>query len=205
MILKYRAKEGFSLVEMLISMAITAILMLTLIAILSYSSRSMRTTQAKVALQDQAKDAVNHISTYVQQSGNVKKSPVVSWNATSHVSSDRNVNINNTGVSEAAISSVDAYVYWLDGNHLYFREVDSSFDSSFHPEDPSSEVDASKLTGMSDSAKKQCLLADDVDGFNCSIGTTVNDSSKKVLHVTVSMADTYSRYECKKDIMMRNQ
>lgn len=62
-----RIREGYSLVEMMIAMAITAIVITGLIALLSYGSRNMRITQTMTALQNQAKDASNHLSSYVME------------------------------------------------------------------------------------------------------------------------------------------
>ena len=64
-------KEGFSLVEMMIAMAVSVIVITGIISLIAYSTRSMSITQARAALQDAAKDSVAHISTHVMEGESV--------------------------------------------------------------------------------------------------------------------------------------
>lgn len=194
-----KSKEGFSLVELLLAMGITAILLSGLIVLISYSTRSMRMTQARVALQDQAKDVLNHISSYVLSSG-----ATVTWDDTNKVLTVRRENIEHAGAAASHVDSVDAYVYWVAADsegkkHLYFSEA-TARDSAFDPKDKTQTVDASVLT-----AESTCLLADDIDDFTCELKKTLDDAEKQVLHVTVKVKDEISEFDCEKDIMMRNQ
>ena len=47
-------KEGFSLIELVIAMAVTVVVMSGIITLIAYSTRSMNLTQARAALQVQA-------------------------------------------------------------------------------------------------------------------------------------------------------
>ena len=47
-------KEGFSMIELLIAIAISTIVMGCVIALMGYASHSMNMTQARIALQEQA-------------------------------------------------------------------------------------------------------------------------------------------------------
>lgn len=194
-----KGKEGFSLVEMLLAMAILVILLSGLVALISYSTRSMRVTQARVALQDEAKDALNHISAYVLSSG-----ATVTWDDTGKVLTVRRENIEHAGASASYVDSVDAYVYWVAADssgekHLYFSEATAK-DPAFDPKDKTQNVDASLLT-----ADSTCLLADDVNEFTCELKKAVDDAERQVLHIKVTVKDEISEFACEKDIMMRNQ
>lgn len=197
--MKQKYKEGFSLVELLLAMAITSIVLLGMVALISYGSHSSRTTQARVALQDEAKDVVNHISTYVQE-GNAS----VTWDDSAKMLMVRKDTIQNEGSAAATVSSVDAYIYWMaadsDGKkHIYFADA-TQIDTAFDPKVKTSTFDTSLLT-----ADKTHLLSDDVDDFTCELKKSVDDATKKVLHVVVNMKDDYSKFDCEKDILMRNQ
>lgn len=192
-------KEGFTLVELLLAMTITSLVLIGLVALISYSTRSMRMTQARVALQNQAKDVVNHISAYVLESG-----AKVSWDDTNKLLTVRKEKVKHEGAPAAQVDSVEAYAYWMktdsDGEaHIYFSEA-TTLDSAFDPKDDASTIDPSKLT-----ADKTCLLADDVDDFKCELKKTLDGAENQVLHVQVKLKDTISEFDCEKDIMMRNQ
>ena len=62
-----RKREGFSLIEMIIAIAIVAIVMSSVILLISYSTNSMRRTTNTVNLQNEVKDALLHMTTYVQE------------------------------------------------------------------------------------------------------------------------------------------
>ena len=56
--------KGFSLVELLLAVVISTVVFGAITALIAFSSRSMRDTNARVELQNQAKDALNHIESY---------------------------------------------------------------------------------------------------------------------------------------------
>ena len=62
-----RCKEGFSLVEMIIAIAIVGIVMSGVVLLISYSTNNMRRTSNMVNLQNETKDAMMHMSTYIQE------------------------------------------------------------------------------------------------------------------------------------------
>ncbi|MCH5265665.1 MAG: prepilin-type N-terminal cleavage/methylation domain-containing protein [Lachnospiraceae bacterium] len=175
--MKKMNQEGFSLVELVIAMAISAIVMSSVILIIGYASRSMSLTQAKVSLQDQAKDALNHISAYAMEaSGGL-------WTDSTKVLELHNQKIGDDG----NIKSVDMYFYWQTDNALYFGDMTSA-------------VSESALS----TADKRYLLAENVDGFKCEIKKD-DKTGKKILHVEITMRDEMSEFICSKDIYMRNQ
>lgn len=64
---KSSTKAGFSLIEMIIAIAIVGIVMSSVILLISYSTNSMRRTSNSVELQNQVKDGVQHMTTHLQE------------------------------------------------------------------------------------------------------------------------------------------
>ena len=56
--------KGFSLVELMLAVVISTVVFGAITALIAFSSRSMRDTNARVEIQNQAKDALNHIESY---------------------------------------------------------------------------------------------------------------------------------------------
>lgn len=168
-------KEGFSMVEMLIAMAISSIVMISVIALLGYGTHNMNLTQAKVALQDQAKDATNHISSYVTEASNI------TWDDTGKILT---VQKDSIGI-DGTVSATENLLYWHKDNGLYFARE--------------SEVDPAALT-----ADKNHLLADHVESFTCTPNVNA-DTGNKLLHIEIKMKDDVSEFTCTKDVYMRNQ
>ena len=57
--------KGFSLVELLLAVAVSTIVFGAITALIMFASNSSRQTNAKITLQNEAKDAVNHMESYV--------------------------------------------------------------------------------------------------------------------------------------------
>ncbi|MEE3468497.1 MAG: prepilin-type N-terminal cleavage/methylation domain-containing protein [Eubacterium sp.] len=68
---KREMKEGFSLIEMIIAIAIMAIVMSAILLLMTFSSANMRRTTNMVDLQNESKDAVMHMTTYIQEGSDV--------------------------------------------------------------------------------------------------------------------------------------
>ncbi len=71
-------REGFSLIEMIIAIAIVGIVMSSVVLLISYSTNSMRRTTNSVNLQNETKDALLHITTYLQEGSEA------SWDSTTN-------------------------------------------------------------------------------------------------------------------------
>lgn len=56
--------KGFSLIELMLAVVVSTIVFGAITALIAFSSRSMRDTNARVELQNQAKDALNHMESY---------------------------------------------------------------------------------------------------------------------------------------------
>lgn len=184
-----RIRKGYSLVEMMIAMAITAIVITGLIALLSYGSRNMRITQTMTALQNQAKDASNHLSSYVMEASKTE------WD------DDKKVLIIT---KQSAVQEIDAegnyptptverWYYWMKKNAngvgaIYFAKEDKVV----NPTDP---------TKVNLVAKKDFLLTDKVKDFECkSI-----ENKKARLQISIKFQDKDAKFTCNKDIYLRNQ
>ena len=221
-------KEGFSLIELLIAISITAFMTLAIVGLLGYGSRSMSLTQAKVALQNQAKDAVNHISAYVQEASDVEwydetgtppktvKSPkTTNKNALVITKTTVNNSVSSTmdpttGKAEGKPTETSTwYYYWLEGDSVYFISYDNYAAEKGIPTGPAVTPDF-PATLMSDDAKenekliKKRVLVENVKDFQCEVIEDA-DTKRKVVRVTLEMKDDVSSYVCKKDIFMRNQ
>lgn len=168
-------REGFSLVEMIIAITISAIVMAAIIALLAYASNSMKVTQARVELQEQAKDATNHISTYAMESADVK------WNDTTMCLTVIKEKIGSDG----NVESTEEFYYWKKGTSIYFAQK-GEVDPAALPED------------------KKFLLAEDIESFECGVSKNA-DNERKTLHVMMKLKDDVSEFACSKDIYLRNQ
>lgn len=186
-------RDGYSLVELLIAMALTAIVLTGLVALFSYGTHNMRITQAMVALQNQAKDATNHISTYAMEASDIK------WDEVNKVLTIKRESVPQQINSEGNYPDPDietCYYWWADSDGdgvgaVYFAKHDKVAD----PSDPTK---ANLTSGQN------FLLADDIEDFRCEVKEN-EDTGKKVLHVEMQLENERAKFECKKDIYMRNQ
>lgn len=56
--------KGFSLIELMLAVVISTIVFGAVTALIAFSSRSMRDTNSRIEVQNQAKDALNHMESY---------------------------------------------------------------------------------------------------------------------------------------------
>lgn len=187
-----KRREGYSIVELLIAMGLTAIVLAGLLALLGYGTRNMRITQSLVALQNQAKDATNHISAYAMEASDIK------WDEDKEVLEVVRKTVpqelDATGNYPEPI--VETCYYWrgtdADGvGGIYFAKKDKVVDVT----------DASKVNLV---AKQEFLLVDDIQEFRCEVKEN-KDTGKKVLHIELQLKNDETEFECKKDIYMRNR
>lgn len=174
-----KTSDGFSLVEMLIAIAITAIVLTSLIALLAYSMRSTNQTQARVALQNEAKDVVNHISGCVMEGNHVtwkdEKKLLV-------VEKDEQDNVPDpiSGTTIKKLLKKEWYYYYLIGDKLYFKNVTNGDTAIVE--------------------NKKHLLAEDVESFEAK----PDDTDDRVVHIALKLKDEVSEIESKQDVHIRN-
>jgi prepilin-type N-terminal cleavage/methylation domain-containing protein len=183
---KQLKREGYSLVELMIATAISVIVLAGLITLLAYGVHSMSMTQTRVALQNEAKDAINHISAYVMEACDVE------WN---EPSGDLSV---LTVVKE--LSETDAVTGERKKEYdYYWAAKDAEDNGSIYFQKSESPVASGDL-----STDKKHLLLEHVQSFSCEKKEN-SDTGKQVVHVEIGMADEDAEFACKKDIYMRNQ
>lgn len=213
--------EGFSLVELLVAMVITVFVMSGIVTLLSYGTRSMNDTQARAALQDQAKDAVNHISTSVLEGTEINLDEEGRTRGALLIGK-REKKVNETlGVIE---ESYNWYLYWVAGNveaggsdllcfiRLEDLEDETSSELSLNFDTKSAKdrfAELAPLLQSLEAAKKQKghLLCDDVESFECTTKDDMGGGSieRNFLHIALELKDERSDFMCEKDITMRNQ
>lgn len=174
--------EGFSLVEMLIAVAVSAIVMTALLALLGYTMRSTSQTQTRVAIQNEAKDAANHMVSHTIEGNHV------TWKASQNLMIiERDEEVDETdpsGVTVKKLKKKETYYYYLSGSNLYFKNV-SGGDTSL-------------------TADKKHLLCEDVESFSAK----PDDEDESTVHIELKLnKDLASEYvfECKQDVHIRNK
>lgn len=188
-------RKGYSLVELMIAMTITVFVLAGLLALLGYGTQNMRITQSVVALQNKAKDATNHISTYTMEASEIE------WDEDEEiliVTKKDIVQEKNADGSYPDPKVETYYYYWKDQDNdhigeIYFARRDKVIDPS----------DATKVIL---NAAPDFLLVDDIEDFKCEIEENV-DTGKKILHMQLKLKNQLdeAEFECKKDVYMRNQ
>lgn len=196
-------KEGYSLVELLIAISVSAIVMLAVIGLLGYGSQSMNQTQAKVALQEEAKDSLNHIAAYVQESTDG------AWDDTTHANGDllalmkkKIKNDGNAKVTET-VSTEDIYYYWYlpASKTVYFATRKTLLEEQGVP---AADLDTDMTTVVDLKNEKKHMLVEHVNNFKAKV-IEDTDTKNKTVHITMKLKDDVSQYECERDINMRNQ
>lgn len=189
-----KMRNGYSLVELLIAVAISTVVLLGLLAILGYGLRSMGRTQAKVELQNEAKDVMNHITSYAMES-----SVKLEWRDSSKSLLIVNKKYNLDDSEDTA--SETRYVYWQSGNELYFAGVN---DPTAVSPDPDKITDAEPYpTADPGNDYEKFLLAENVTDFECKIVKPNEGSEKCELEVTLKMDNGTAEYESTKTVYLR--
>ena len=186
--MKEMKRHGFSLVELLIAVAISAIVMASVIALMGYTSRSMNSTQKKVSLQEQAKDAANHISVYVQEGNKV------TWDDTKKLLTIEKDTVDNSSEKAAVDPSKTIYSFYYYNAAAQIICFDTGADAA--------KGDA--LIGLNAVEAKRHMLVDHVTQFDCKQDQAV-ENGKQMLHVSIGLKNDDVEYVGKKEITMRNQ
>ena len=194
--------KGFTLVEVLLAVAVSTIVFGALTALIIYSSKSTKLTNEKITIQEEIKDAMNHIESYcmeaetavcqeVSMPGGGKTNALVVFQRREDIKPFASVATNGAVTVEAnqveTLSSY-AYVYWVAGGRLYFGKC--------------SDGGNVKLTDL-----KQddiYLLADHITDFTC--GVQKNKASEKyTIDIKVDGSINNSKYSSSKTVYLRNQ
>ncbi len=191
--MKKSRRSGYSLVELMIAMGISTIVLACLIALLGYGAHNMRISQALVALQNQAKDATNHISTYVMEASDVEWDEHKKVLSVTKKSVPQQLELQPDGTKKYPAPVIKKWYYWKGTEAIYFADRE---DVLVTDEAGNKTVN---LTGG-----QQFLLAEDMQDFDCKIKED-KKTGKKVLHLEMKLSNSTTDFTCKKDIYMRNQ
>ena len=212
--------KGFSLVEVLVAVAVSTIVFGAITALIVFASNSSRQTNARITLQNEAKDAVNHMESYVIEAQSA------AWDSTSNVlvlikdSEDaKSIKTGNHTLGDIA-SKVNifntekkTFAYWYNKTEkkLFFSECKTNASLPVGMADYRVDLSASLPTD------DMYLLADNVEDFTCSIHKDCtslihknlihkNDiSDKYTMDFSVKFKDDVSEYSIDKCVYLRNQ
>lgn len=193
--------KGFTLVEVLLAVAISTIVFGAITTLMVYASRSSKLTNEKITLQEEVKDAMNHIESYCMEA-----------EAASHLTIDgsevlvlyqRRTDLDEVTPASGGAVQVSkikdigkpgsaeesyAYAYWWKGNSIYFGKCSYGGD-----------IDLNSLTEA-----KEFLLANNVTKFTCDVNQ--NPKSKKYsVGLGIEGTMNSSKYSSDRTIYIRNQ
>lgn len=200
-----RDKEGFSLVELMIALAMTAIVMLIVIGLMGFGVRNLTITRAEVSLQQEAEDAAKHMTSYAMEGSRIHLDT-----ANKKLQIDKDT-VDPTG----AVTATDSWLYWQVDDKIYFGKIGtdpgvdpiasaspSTVPSAAPSTAPSAPPSAAPSAGPS--SIDDYLLAEHVKSFSCEV---VEDAvtKKKAVRVIVNMEGSESTFDYHKQVFLRNQ
>ncbi len=198
--------KGFSLVEVLLAVAISTIVFGAITAMMIFATNSMRDTSDKVALQNQVKDAMNHIESYCMEAedaswqkvsaGGQMVDALIVFEKRKDVKPIRTTSEGAVKAEEVENLESYAYVYWLmdddsdasNGKCLYFGKCSKDGD-----------IKLATLT-----AADRYLLADGIEKFECKIDKN-KKSGKYQIDLKLEAKVNRSEYSTNKTVYLRNQ
>lgn len=188
--------KGFSLVEVLLAVVISTIVFGAITALIVFSSKSSKETNERIALQNEVKDAMNHIESYCMEAENASwqeetiggqnikilvlyqkrkdSAPIISGGAVQ--------------VSEVEKITSNAYAYWFMNNGIYFGKC--------------SQGGNVKLDSVT--ADNIYLLADNITDFDCAVEKN-ETSGKYTIDLNVDAKVSNASYSANKTVYIRNQ
>lgn len=199
--------KGFSLVEVLVAVAVSTIVFGAITALIVFASNSSRQTNARVALQNEAKDAVNHMEAYIIEAQSA------TWDSTANAlvlikdSEDAkevetgNHTLDTVGPKVKVFNTAKkTFTYWYDktAKKLFFGECKTNASLPVGMADYRVDLTASLPTD------DMYLLADNVEDFSLSIEKN-KVSDKYTVNFHVQFKDNISEYSLDKCVYLRNQ
>lgn len=172
-------------------MAISSIVLACLLVLLGYGAHNMRISQALVALQNQAKDATNHISTYVMEASDIEWDEHKRILTVTKKSVPQELKLQPDGSWKYPQPVEEKCYYWKGTDAIYFAKRDKV-------------VDPADNTKVNLTEEQRFLLTDNMQDFDCKIKEDKN-TGKKVLHLEMKFSNSITEFTCKKDVYMRNQ
>lgn len=221
--------KGFSLVELMLAVVVSTIVFGAITALIAFSSRSMRDTEARIEVQNQAKDAMNHMESYALEAERAY------WDDSNHLlilfydekqakEMISGLEDHTKSLSDIKDMDSDSFAYWYDDGSIYFGKCSSQSSSpGATPTPPASPipgatptpaptadptvqiVDVAQLSTISDSTLRNYLLADNTVEFVCKVNQN-SESKKYDVDIQMKFDDEIApEYSCGKRVYLRNQ
>ncbi len=203
--------KGFSLVELMIEVMVSVFFFGGITALMAFTSRSMRDTNNRVEIQNEAKDSMNHIESYIMESQQAV------WDETSDAlflfydkketlkqeiikkDEDGTYQLEDSKVSEIASLKNEVYVYWVKDGCVYFAQC-----NDITPSD-TDKLDASSIiSGGTISNEKNHLLAENVTDFSAEVLKN-SASDKQIVDLNLNLKNDSMEYKNQKYVYIRNQ
>lgn len=203
--------KGFSLLEIMLAILVSTLVLGAITAMISFASQSSRETHERVELQNQVKDALNHIESYCMEAEDVKWQKVGSANVLimfqRRADSKKIISpATDSAVkaNEVATLDSDVYAYWFfddgdssKGKNLYFGKCSKT-----------GEVDLTALKPDSSASNEKdnriYLLADNITDFDCEVVKN-EESGKYNVNIELKAKENKVDYGSGKTIYLRNQ
>lgn len=140
--------KGFSLVELMLAIVISTVVFGVVTGLIAFSSRSMRDTEARIAIQNQAKDAMNHMESYALESERAywddsEKLLILFTDEKQAKEMIKGLESGSKTLADVKNMASDSYAYWFkndDGNPaiggdycVYFGQCSSKSSSGATP------------------------------------------------------------------------
>lgn len=221
--------KGFSLVELMLAVVVSTIVFGAITALIAFSSRSMRDTEARIEVQNQAKDALNHMESYGLEAERAywddsNNLLILFYDEKQAKEMISGLEDHTKNLSDIKDMDSDSYAYWYDNECVYFGKCSSKSESPAATPAPSATpipgatptpaptadptvqlVDVSQLSLISDSTLRNYLLADNVVTFGCKVDQN-SESKKYTVDIQMKFDDEIApEYSCGKRVYLRNQ
>ncbi len=203
--------KGFTLIEIMLAVLVSTLVLGAITVMIGFAARSSRETNERVELQNQVKDAINHIEGYTMEAETVTWQKVGSADVLIVLQRRDDAKkivspATDSAVQADQVETLDSnvYAYWFfddgdstKGKNLYFGKCSRSGD-----------VKLSDLKPDSSEANKKgnrvYLLADNITDFDCSVKK--NDvSGKYSVDIELKAKLNRAEYSTNKTVYLRNQ
>lgn len=113
--------KGFSIIELLLAVVVSTIVFGAITALIAFSSNSMRDTNARIELQNEAKDALNHMESYAMEAedaywDDANKLLILFYNEKDAKEIKDGLKDGTKTLADVKDLTSDSYAYWFKGD-----------------------------------------------------------------------------------------
>lgn len=189
--------KGFSLVELLIALAIASVILGAATVFLYNAQKSYQVAEETIDLQKESQVLMEQIGSWVMKSNHIEE--CTSVDGVILYSIPRNHGRTEAFFSDEAYGSstkASKMVIWQSGNKLYMVSKDNIADVSVDTE-----------INYEDEAIDENLVGEYIDLFSVDLKNVVRENGNKMQHVeiTLGMKEGSRDYTLVNDFMMRNE